>query len=357
MEVPTTELAKLCERLAEKVLEVEVEDKKVVAMPDFYVDHFIQVPMPFKEFVKRMEQVYQQKGGNVAPTRHYLLRGGNAANTVAALAKLGVEAYLVAETDELGFELAEKLLGEEGVHLEHVKVGARGSYTAALELEVEEGKMVNVMISDPGPVAEFDFSKLTIEDVKLIEEAELVCVFNWAQNRKGTELADEVFKLAKRSKGKTYFDPGDPSLKPSEVKRAREVLLTSGLLDFLSLNENEVRWFEERGEQLGEKVKLLSEDSLCEVDLHTAHRVYVGRNGAVVEVPTFRVEQRRSTGAGDSWNAGNIFGILVGFNIVERIIVANAVAAYYISHKRGEHPTRRDLARFLEERAEELMGG
>lgn len=357
MEVSTTELAKLCEKLAEKVLEVEVEDKKVVAMPDFYVDHFIQIPMSFEEFARRVKQVYQQRGGNVAPTRHYLLRGGNAANTVAALAKLGVGAYLIAETDELGFELAEKLLGEVGVHLEHVKVGVKGSYTAALELEAEEGRMVNVMISDPGPVAEFDFGKLSIEDVKLIEEADLVCVFNWAQNRKGTELAEEVFKLAKRSKGKTYFDPGDPSLKPSEVKKAQEALLTSGLLDFLSLNENEVRWFEERGEQLVEKVRLLSENALCEVDLHTAHHVYVGRSGAVAEVPTFRVEQRRSTGAGDSWNAGNIFGILAGFGFVERMVIANAVAAYYISHEKGEHPTRRDLARFLEERAEELTGG
>lgn len=59
-------------------------------------------------------------------------------------------------------------------------------------------------------------------------------------------------------------------------------------------------------------------------------------------VPTFCVEPLRVTGAGDSWNSGNILGHLAG------LALANAVAGLYISGKDGIAPTLAEVARFLE---------
>jgi sugar/nucleoside kinase (ribokinase family) len=63
--------------------------------------------------------------------------------------------------------------------------------------------------------------------------------------------------------------------------------------------------------------------------------------------PAFDVELHRSTGAGDAWNAGNIFGELLGLTPAFRLCLANAVAGYYISSKRAVHPTVDDLIAFV----------
>jgi sugar/nucleoside kinase (ribokinase family) len=53
------------------------------------------------------------------------------------------------------------------------------------------------------------------------------------------------------------------------------------------------------------------------------------------------------TGAGDSWNAGNIVGELSGLPHIERLLLANATAAYYIQDEAGKHATRQNIVDFL----------
>src|SRR5674536_407985 len=52
-------------------------------------------------------------------------------------------------------------------------------------------------------------------------------------------------------------------------------------------------------------------------------------------------------GAGYAWNAGNIFGELLGLTPAFRLCLANAVAGYYVSSKRAVHPTVDDLIAFV----------
>jgi sugar/nucleoside kinase (ribokinase family) len=47
-------------------------------------------------------------------------------------------------------------------------------------------------------------------------------------------------------------------------------------------------------------------------------------------VPTYQLHPLRTTGAGDSWNGGNILGLLLNLDPGERLLLANAVAGYYI---------------------------
>src|SRR5437588_12817650 len=82
---------------------------------------------------------------------------------------------------------------------------------------------------------------MTQEDKQIICEAYFVCVLNWNQNMKGTDLAEKVFSIAKEEgKAVTFFDPGDPSSRIGEIEGLNQRVLTPGLVDVLSVNENEL---------------------------------------------------------------------------------------------------------------------
>ena len=74
----------------------------------------------------------------------------------------------------------------------------------ALEFKKQNEK-TNVMLRDLGALADFGQANLDESDYALVEDADYVCLFNWAGTLKfGTELAQVVFDRAKRiGKGKT----------------------------------------------------------------------------------------------------------------------------------------------------------
>ncbi len=55
---------------------------------------------------------------------------------------------------------------------------------------------------------------------------------------------------------------------------------------------------------------------------------------------------RLSTGGGDNFNAGYCFARLAGFDVRPALVVAAAVAGYYVAN--GDSPTRDEVVAFLE---------
>src|SRR5713101_9618703 len=211
---------------------------KVVAMPDFYLDYILAFPGKLDEMASAMVDVAGRGGGNLLGWKHMIGRGGNASNFSAHLSNLDVNVVPIIETDEFG-KLA---LGHflKGVDLSHVTSTGSVSRTLAFEAE-HSGRRVNIMASDPGSLSSFGPEKLSERDWELIREADFVCVFNWNQNMKGTELAEEVFQIARNEgKGLTFFDPGDPTSRAGEIPMLNERVLSKGLVDVLSVNENEL---------------------------------------------------------------------------------------------------------------------
>lgn len=220
---------------------------------------------------------------------------------------------------------------------------------------------MNVMMGDVGSVADFGFDSLSARDLLLLKRADVVCVFNWNLNLRGTNLAQHTFELVKREgAGITFFDSGDPSVRPREICQLMERVLKRELVDVFSLNENEALWYaslidesirrtEHSLEAALECARILSEVLKSRIDLHTAEFSASFRGGRETLVPTLQVKPLRSTGAGDAWNAGDIYGECAGFGDEERLLLANAVAGFYMSNELGRHPTREDLTRFLKE--------
>ena len=101
---------------------------------------------------------------------------------------------------------------------------------------------------------------------------------------------------------------------------------------------------------------ILAKNLSARVDLHTTTFAGSFTGNSEVTVSTFKVSVLRATGAGDAWNAGNIFGDALGLPDSCRLTLANAVAAYYISSPAGEHPTMPKLVDFCSKELSKIKG-
>ena len=347
-------------------LKKDPEKRDVTVMPDFFYDRLISLDCDAAGFSSAIADVAERKGGSIDGVKQTDIRGGNAINTASALAALGVRVTPIVCTNKLGLQQIKFYFEKYRVDLSHIKITEKASVTTALELKTENGK-ANVMLRDLGALADFSPSDLTDRDYELIENADYVCLFNWAGTRKyGTLLAETVFGRVKTGgKGKTYYDTADPTPNRDKIPELMRNVLKTSRVDVLSLNENEAICYAsllndeisvQRGKQRFDDLALdaarvLAKHLLARIDLHTtAFSATLSKKNEVV-VPSFKVKALRATGAGDAWNAGNIIGDGNALSDECRLSLANAVAAYYLSDPEGSHPTRRKLVKFVEKAA------
>jgi len=324
---------------------------KVVVMPDFYLDYILTYPGKLEDMTASFMDVAARGGGNLQGWRHMVGRGGNASNVVAQLSKLGCQVVPIIETDELGKTVLQHFL--KGVDLSHVRTTGTLSRTMSFETE-HLGRRVNIMVSDPGSLSQFGPEKLTPEDKQLIAEADFVCVLNWNQNLKGTDLSEKVFSIAKEEgKAVTFFDPGDPALRTGEIEGLNQRVLTPGLVDVLSVNENELMHLakgvaDDSSEIEGAEDPLFGAASVFSmmiprVDLHTPEFSATFVDGQRVRVPCAKINPSKVTGAGDVWNAADIYAQGVGLGHKDRLIFANAASAAYLEGRELEPPTLQEV--------------
>jgi len=353
----------------QRFLESETEEINVVVMPDFFLDRLVSLNCDVKDFSVMLGEVVKRKGGSIDGIEQVELRGGNAVNTASALAALDVKVTPIVCTSKLGLKLIKFHLKPRKVDLSHVKIFDNASITTAIELENEKGR-ANVMLRDVGALADFGPHHLNEGDFEVIENADYVCVFNWAGTRNfGTELAETIFNHVKSvGNGKTYYDTADPTTNKEEIPKLMKKVLQSKDADILSLNESEAICY---ASQLSDKIekptktsefddlakesaRILASRLSARVDLHTASFSATFTKKSENIVPAFKVPVLRVTGAGDAWNAGNILGDAHRLPDEHRLALANAVAAYYVSNPRGIHPTRKKLVQFIGRLSKEL---
>lgn len=343
-----------------RFLEARGREFRVVVMPDFFLDRLIELGYDEQTFCKDLGRVVRRKGGSIDGKRQTDLKGGNAVNTASALAALGVNVTPIVCTSSFGLRLLKTYLGPYKLDLTHVKIQADPSITTALEFKTTSGK-ANVMIRDVGALADFGPQNLELEEFEAIEQADYVCVFNWAGTRRhGTELAKTVFERVKANRrGKCYYDTADPTANKAEIPLLIEKVLRRDCIDVLSVNENEAVCYASQlsnddrfgndwisKEKAETSARLLASHLSARVDLHTTDfsTTFIGKRETTVLA--FEVKALRATGAGDAWNAGNILGDAGGLSDEGRLTLANAVAAYFVSSPHATHPTREQLLDF-----------
>jgi len=340
-----------------------------VVLPDFFVDHFVLVPN-FEKFIEDLRKLAQQGGGNLLGSEQFIRRGGNCVNTASALLSLGLDSKMIVTTDEYGKSLLEAL-APNGLNLDHIHTDGQLSSTVSIETEFE-GRKVNLMVSDSGSASSFKFTDLSSADLRMIKDSGLVALVNLNHNKHGADLAHDLFKMVKESTPAiTFMDIGDPSNYSELIEPLLKKAICSGTIDVLGLNENEVGWLAwaltghdehwknivNHPEEWINGAKLISRETGVRIVLHTPHFASSIIGDDVVSIPSFQVESKVACGAGDAFNAGLIYGLLLELDHIDQLILANAVAALYISSPDSNPPSRTEVIRFLKSNPTLLTSG
>ena len=355
-------LAKCKNELLTFIQQPTHKECNVVVMPDFFLDRIVNLPWDLAEFTMSVGDVTKRKGGSIDGIHQIDMKGGNSVNTASALCNLGVSVTPIICTSEYGLQLLKYHFRDAAMDFSHIKTHGKASITTALELRGINEK-INVMLRDVGALAEFGPAHLNEGDYELIDKADYTCLFNWAGTvRHGTAFAEAVFDRAKlKGQGKTYFDTADPNPNSQGIPDFLKRVLKTPKVDIISLNENEaVTYASLLDESLKEKkprlsfadlameaARIIAKNFSARIDLHTSLFSASLRRGSEVIVPTFKIEVYRATGAGDAWNAGNIFGDFNGVSDECRLVLANAVSACYLSGTEGIHPSKAKVASFI----------
>ena len=207
------------------------------------------------------------------------------------------------------------------------------------------------MVGYTGSVSDFGFEQLDENDLQLISNSDITCVVNWSLNSKGTGFARDVFRFSKKYNVKTFLDTGDPAHRKHEIPKLKNDVITNKNLDILGLNKNELSHYcnitnMNNSKDIIKAAISLKKETNARIDLHTASfSCSINKDNTVV--PSIILpEIFRLTGAGDAWNAGNIFAELLDFNDDERLLFANIVAGHYISSTNPIHSTLEDIKKF-----------
>ncbi len=319
----------------------EATKQHVVCTPSFYLDHFVSVD-DVGDFCRMLDTKCTAGGGNIPGFVQTVLPGGGGNNTAIGLARLGISSHFIGRTSELGYHVLKFFAERSGVDISHVKTDGRLGQTLALEIGQ---KKVNVMLNDVGSNYDFDFESLRDTDLELIETSHLMSVHDWGTNViGGTDLAERGFAYAKQYGVTTYFDSADPSPRLADVPDLFRRIISSTDLDIMSMNQNELQ--KHTGHAHIEHAIEFKRQITARIDYHSPHYA-VSLDDEVTVFPTFDVDLHRSTGAGDAWNSGNICGELLGLSTAHRLCLANAVAGFYVSSRRGAHPTIDDVVTFI----------
>lgn len=268
--------------------------------------------------------------------------GGNAPILANALGALGARVNLVAA---LGYPEVDKLFNGISSNVTMITFGNPG-YTTALEFD--DGK---IMLSKREDLHKIDWNVfknvLGLEKLtELFQNSDLTALVNWngMQNFNSIfqGLIEEVLPRFPINKEHiVFFDMADFSERSrADISRAVELIekFNEHYKVIFGLNENEtillykvlypnkeIKDLATIGTELFNNLKI---DSLV---VHTLKSSIAWDKNGMSQISSLFVRKPKlSTGGGDNFNGGLCLAQLLGLNLEESLVVANAVSGYYV---------------------------
>lgn len=259
--------------------------------------------------------------------------GGSSANTISALAKMGIESGFIGKvgSDEYGKFLIEDLKSY-GVYTEGV-ILSEGRTGCAMVFVDKKGN--RAILLDPAVNDTIRFDEIDIDYVsrfKLLHMSSFVCKISW-DSFKSQERLTENFE------GIISFDPG--SIYANFGLKKIEKLIKN--TNIFMPNEIEVKTLTGLDYKDGADYFL----EWCDVVVVKRGKLgcYVTNGKESYEVPAFNVNVVDTTGAGDAFNAGFIYGFLKGRDIRDCAKLGNYFASLCIQ-KFGAKTYLKDYLQF-----------
>lgn len=336
--------------------------KTVMAGFDGYVDSILRVRKSqgsggdsFFTSLKEFGEYTAQRAGKSGSLELKLITeklGGNMPIFSAALSEIGQRVSCIGA---VGYPRVLPMFANIGHKI--VSVCAPGTCEA---LEFDDGKL---MLARNEDIEAMDFELLKrragLETlVSLADEADVITFLNWSELKGSTSVwrgyINEVFPRLSGEKKKMFVDISDCSHRAKEdITEMADLLCEFAKITELSvsLNQNEaecvaraletdVKSIEGIAQELYERLKCnkliihLTDSSLC---------VYEGR--LIQKENRFIEKPLISTGGGDNFNAGFVYGLILDLDPLECMTVANGFSSYYVSH--GRSPKINELIEWL----------
>jgi sugar/nucleoside kinase (ribokinase family) len=284
--------------------------------------------------------------GTEVVTKSMDWRPGGVANALLSLSSLGIGATALANigSDTIGDEMV-SILKESGVDVRHVKRSENVRTAVCVGLGREDGE--RSFVTYLGHLELFDID-LVLNQRDAWKEAQYILISGYfllpALGFEGTmRLIDKVHSESKQ----VILDVGwDTSGWPHSTVQMVLQLVKNVDVFLPSLNEAQ--------EISGESSP---ESCLGRLYEHCPGSVIIklGEAGCIAKTeegtfqhPAFPIKALDTTGAGDSFNAGVIFGFLNEWGVDKTLRFANAVAAMVITRPKGTgYPTFKDVENFL----------
>lgn len=244
--------------------------------------------------------------------------GGSSANTISALAKLGLRTGFIGKVgrDEDGKFLIEDLKGY-GVDTRSVIVseGKTGYAMVFVDRKGNRAIILDPAVNDTIKFDEIDFDY--VSNFKLLHISSFVCKTSW-DSFKSQE------KIVREFGGIVSFDPGNIYAKFGFKKIIRLVENA----DIFMPNEVEVKIL--TGLDYKEGAEYLLNWCRVVVVKRGDRGCYVTDGEGSYEIPAFETEVVDTTGAGDAFNAGFLYGYLKGKDLKECAKLGNYLASLCI---------------------------
>jgi len=259
--------------------------------------------------------------------------GGSAANTITGLSRLQIKTGFTGKVadDNDGNLLLEKLQ-KEGVNTDGVIISPNGRSGNVLGFVDNEGQ--RALYVDPGVNDLIEYSELEMEYInssRILHLTSFVGDSFRAQEKVLKEIEDDV--VVSLDPGMIYAERGWSFLK-NILKRT----------DIILINEEELKHLTGK-RTFNEGADLLLKSGIRNVVIKRGDRgAYITNGNECYDLKPFKVKCIDTTGAGDAFNAGFLYGFLKNKDINESGKIGNFVASCCIM-ERGAVKGLPDLSR------------
>ncbi|MCJ7667633.1 MAG: carbohydrate kinase family protein [Anaerolineae bacterium] len=284
--------------------------------------------------------------GSEVITSHMGWRPGGIGNVLLSLARLGVEVSVIANVgdDAIGQELL-SILEEAKVDISHIERSLNVRTGISVCLGREDGE--RAFVTHLGHLKHLDID-LVLRHRKAWKETQCVLISGYfllpSLGFAGTKrLIEEAHAESKR----VLFDTGW-DVKGWPERSVEEVMQLIEEVDIFlpSLNEAQVLTGETSPEGCLEALFARCPNQVI-IKLGAAGSIAKTKEG-IFHQSAFRVLPLDTTGAGDCFNTGVIFGLLRGWDTPQILRFANALAAIVISRQgKDRYPALSEVEEYL----------
>ena len=264
-----------------------------------------------------------------------MFSGGSAANTIVGLARLGLNTGYIGKVgdDGEGSTLIESML-YQGVDIAGIKVsnGRSGLCLAFVDTNGDRALLIDPGVND----------NITLDDINIdyVRKTKFLHLSGFICKESKQSFETQKVLMREINKTKISFDPGQIYAEMG-LKKLRDIIKNT---DIILSNKNEIKMLTGLDYKDGAQLLLNKGVEIVVVKLGV-DGCYATNSEREFKIPIYNVNVIDTTGAGDAFNAGFLYGLIKDKNIEECGKLGNKVASFCIQKIgcRDGLPTLKDL--------------